>query len=578
MKYPWWWPHERIVKDNPSDVVLETSDNEKDNNQSAAATSSSLEHERSDNNDTATPIVYEYRDEANRPWWKFFSEYEYRITSDEKKSHRWWKWFDESNSREEKKLLIKLDILLTFYSFVVYWVKYLDQTNLNNAYVTNMREDIGMKGNDLVVVQALFTVGSCVFQLPFMYLFVHVPLNIMLPVMDLGWGLFTLLTYRANSVGYVMGMRFMVGTFESSFYPAIHYLFGAWYKPSEYGRRGGIYYFGQMLGVLTSGMLQSASFENLDGVNGLAGWRWMFIISAIITFPVGIIGFWSLPGTPNKCYSVFLTDNEIRLARRRMKNKEGGGAKTPPFFDKQVWAKILKDWKIYVLTVFCVLCWNNNNGTSGAYLLWIESLNKYAPGKVNQLSAISPGLGMIWIFLVCTGADMFHSRYGAIIISQIFNFTGNTILAAWDVPERAKWFAFMLQYFGWSMASVLYGWMSDICRHDQQVRAVVLIVMNVVAQSSTAWTSVLVWPTGEAPRYLKGYSFTAACAFGLAVWSLVVLWFYKRDERRNAKLNGIILYNSKKGEFPDPEGELTPAEKSYQQTIKTTNENISERG
>lgn len=31
---------------------------------------------------------------------------------------------------------------------------------------------------------------------------------------------------------------------------------------------------------------------------------------------------------------------------------------------------------------------------------------------------------------------------------------------------------------------------------------------------------------------------------------IVTLWFYKRQERKNAKENGIILYDSSKGELP----------------------------
>lgn len=71
--------------------------------------------------------------------------------------------------------------------------------------------------------------------------------------------------------------------------------------------------------------------------------------------------------------------------------------------------------------------------------------------------------------------------------------------------------------------------------------------MNIMAQSSTAWISVLVWKTEEAPRYLKGFTFTACSAFCLSIWTFVVLYFYKRDERNNAKKNGIVLYNSKHG-------------------------------
>ncbi|CAN6637766.1 probable transporter Seo1p [Trichomonascus vanleenenianus] len=549
-----WFPHLRDVKD--------IEESESDSDAHAVEVQS---------------VTYEYRDEAKRPWWKFFNEYEYRLTTDEKRNHKWWKWFEDADSPAERRLLFKLDILLAFYSFIVYWVKYLDQTNLNNAYVTGMKEDLGMKGNDLVITQAVYTVGSVIFQLPFMYLFSKAPINFLLPIMDIGWGLFTLGIYRANNVSQLQALRFFVGVFESSFYPAVHYMFGCWYKPSEYGRRGGIYYLGQMLGLLTAGLLQAATYDNLNGTNGLAGWRWMFIIDAIITFPVALIGIWSLPGTPDKCYSVFLTDDEIRLARKRMQNKKGEAPtpKFPKFLDVKLWKSILGDWKIYILTLFNVFCWNNNNGSSGAYLLWLKSLDRFAPGKLNQIAAITPALGMLWILIICTGADVFQSRWGAIVVSQVFNFIGNVILAVWDVPERAKWFAFMLQYFGWSMASVLYGWMADICRHDPQERAIVLVVMNILAQTSTAWISVLVWKTVEAPRYLKGFSFTATSAFCLAAWTFVVLWFYKRDERKHARDNGIILYDSSKGEVPEvaPE-DHTPVDKAAslekEEGIKTT--------
>lgn len=111
-------------------------------------------------------LVIEYRDETNRPWWKFFDEYEYRQNSYEKSGHKWFKWFDERDTKEDKKLILKLDLLLTCYSLAVYWVKYLDQTNVNNAYVSGMREDLGFKGNDLVNVQAMYLVGELFSSFP----------------------------------------------------------------------------------------------------------------------------------------------------------------------------------------------------------------------------------------------------------------------------------------------------------------------------------------------------------------------------------------------------------------------------
>lgn len=296
----------------------------------------------------------------------------------------------------------------------------------------------------------------------------------------------------------------------------------------------------------------------MDGANGLAAWQWIFIVDGILSIVVGFIGFYVLPGTPTDCYSIFLSDDEIRLARKRLKDNKTA---TRPdkdlvksLFSFKLWKRILGSWEIYVLSLWNIFCWNNNNGTSGSYVLWINSLldkngnPRYGKGKKQDYTALTPGLGLLWLFITCTFADLSHSRWGALIFSQVFNLIGNILLAVWHIPERAKWFAFCLQYFGWAMAPVLYSWQNDICRHDAQIRAVVLVWMNMLAQSTTAWTSVLVWKTVEAPRYLKGYSFTAACALALSLWTFVVLWFYKRTERQNAREQGIVILDSESSE------------------------------
>ncbi|KGR00790.1 hypothetical protein MG5_05980, partial [Candida albicans P57072] len=133
---------------------------------------------------------------------------------------------------------------------------------------------------------------------------------------------------------------------------------------------------------------------------------------------------------------------------------------------------------------------------------------------------------------------------------------GNVLLAVWHIPERAKWFAWCMQYFGWAMAPVLYSWQGDICRRDIRERQMVLVSMNMLAQQSTAWIAVLVWKTVEAPRFLKGYTFTACSAFALSVWTMVVLWLYKREERENARANGIILYDSSKEDLEQVQVQL----------------------
>ncbi|KAI5965410.1 SEO1, partial [Candida margitis] len=140
-------------------------------------TDSKLEVAHSISSPKQQESLIEYRDEKNRPWWKFFDEYEYRVTTQSKKSRKWYKWFHDEDTPEEKKVITKIDILLTFYSLMAYWVKYLDQTNLTNAYIGGIKESIGMEGNDFVNTQVMFTVGNIVFQIPFMYVLYALPLN-----------------------------------------------------------------------------------------------------------------------------------------------------------------------------------------------------------------------------------------------------------------------------------------------------------------------------------------------------------------------------------------------------------------
>ena len=551
-------PRKRIVEefgdsnDTSIDEVVIVEENGEIDEKKSVSTDNNSSEKNLDRND----VEIEYRDEKNRKWWKFFDEYEYRVNKNVRSKHKWYKWFNETDTPAERKLIMKLDILLTFYSLMAYWVKYLDQTNLNNAYIGGMKEGLGMEGNDLVNTQVMFNVGNIVFQIPFMYLLYAAPLNFVLPSLDICWSILTVCLFRSGNVKGLKAIRFFIGAFEAPSYLAYQYLFGSWYKVDEIARRSMVYYFGQYLGLLTSGLLSGAIEDSLNGKNGLAAWQWIFIVDGIVSIAVGVIGFYLLPGTPSECYSIFLTDDEIRLARSRLKeNKTEVNPKknVSDLFDLDLWKSILSSWEIYVLSLWNMFCWNNNNGSSGAYALWIDSLHRYGEGEKQRMTSLTPGLGLIWLLLTCCYADLFHSRWLAIIFSQVFNLTGNIILAVWNVPERSKWFAWCLQYFGWAMAPVLYSWQNDICRRDARKRAVILVSMNILAQASTAWMSVIVWKTVEAPRYLKGFTFTACCAFLLCLWTFVVLYFYKRTEKKHAKDNGIILYNSDKLTESDPE-------------------------
>jgi hypothetical protein len=79
---------------------------------------------------------------------------------------------------------------------------------------------------------------------------------------------------------------------------------------------------------------------------------------------------------------------------------------------------------------------------------------------------------------------------------------------------------------------VLYGWANDILRHNATERSVIIVFMNLFAQSTTAWTGILVFPTVEAPRFLKGWTFCAVNSFVLILFTYAVIRPLARREER----------------------------------------------
>lgn len=503
-------------------------------------------------------IPYELRDEANKSRWKFFDEYEYRLNKEYRKSRKWYEFLYPnhiSQSKAERRLLYKLDIIVALYFLIVNWSRSVDSSNYTNAYVSHMKEDLHFKGNDYIYTSTIANVGSIVFQLPFIYILPRFPAHYVLPIMDFGWSWFTFACYRAKSLPELRAYRFILSSFGAAYYPVAQYLMGCWYAPDEISSRVCLFFCGQLLGSVTSGLLQARIFKSLNGVHGLAGWRWMFLIDAIaISIPTAILGFFVIPGIPSKCYSLFLTDEEIRIARARNKRNQivdgVDRSKLPHIWSWKVWKKVIFTPTFWVLVIFDLCSWNNMTAYSGSYTLWLKSNTSYSIEKVNNLSVLPACLGFAFVFFCAFGADLFRNKWPFMVFSQCMNCISCAILIKWDVASSTKWFAFLITYFSVAASPCLWSFINDFLRHDPQVKAITWIAIYSISQSTYAWIPTLTWKTVDAPRFKTGYiaSLIFSAIYGL--WTFVVLFFYKRNEKKNALGNGIILYNSSKGESP----------------------------
>ncbi|CAM1505881.1 Fc.00g115180.m01.CDS01 [Cosmosporella sp. VM-42] len=488
-------------------------------------------------------------------------------SSDVKTTRRWYHWYSPDDTPEERKLILKLDLLIVPYAFALYWVKYVDQTNINNAYVSGMSDDLGFHGNELVQFQTIFVVGNVVGLLPFIYLFPRVPMHYLVPTLDLGWGIFTLLQYRAQSYSEIMAYRFMVSIFEASYFPGVHFVLGSWYRSDEIGRRGGAFYIGLTLGTLTASLLQGAASTYLDGIHGLPGWRWLFIINAIITLPLAILGYFIWPGTPARPNRHVIKESELELARSRIE-KAGGETKSTPF-SWSLLGRIFKKPQFYILVLWDIFFFNTSSN-SAAFLLWIKSLKRYDTAKINNLAAISPGLGIFFVLFINFSSDLWLGRPGAITLASAVNFTGLVILAIWNVPEAAKWFAFSVSYSSVAVSSVLYGWANIILKNNIEERALTLILMTAIATSFNAWVPLLVYPTVEAPRFPKGFKYSAVAVVFLVLMTQVIRALFGSNGEKNRFATHQVRAIEDEERSTTPDSQALPVEVGAHKGLEPT--------
>ena len=65
-------------------------------------------------------------------------------------------------------------------------------------------------------------------------------------------------------------------------------------------------------------LIASAILDSMQGVLGFAAWRWLFYIEGAATIVVAVCAVYILPDFPESTQPGWLTEEEVRLAIRRM--------------------------------------------------------------------------------------------------------------------------------------------------------------------------------------------------------------------------------------------------------------------
>uniref|UniRef100_A0A0W0EVB1 MFS general substrate transporter n=1 Tax=Moniliophthora roreri TaxID=221103 RepID=A0A0W0EVB1_MONRR len=156
----------------------------------------------------------------------------------------------DDKSEEEREFVRRLDLGLITIAWLGYFIKYLDQTNISSAYVSGMKEDLNIQGNEYNLLLTMFTVGYVIGQYPGTLLMVKVKPSIWLPCCEIFWTILVMCCTVAPNVQTLYALRFLIRLAEASAYPGMLWVLGSWYGPSELGKRAVLFICSSSAGTM----------------------------------------------------------------------------------------------------------------------------------------------------------------------------------------------------------------------------------------------------------------------------------------------------------------------------------------
>ncbi|KAJ5914160.1 MFS general substrate transporter [Penicillium tannophilum] len=442
-------------------------------------------------------------------------------------------WYPSSYPSEERKLLFKLDVSILVFACLCFFGsrKSSDQTNISNAYVSGLKEDFGLYGNELNYFNVCYYTAYVVFQVPGLLLLSRPKLaRWLLPGLEVLWGICTFAQSRVTSVNQLYALRFLVGMLEAPVFAGTHFILGSWYSGPELFKRAGTWFICNPLGSMVSGYLQSAAYTNLSGVGGMPGWRWLFIIDGIFTIPVAFIGFLIFPGIPDSPRPFYLTEGDIALAKERARRAE---IRRPGKLGLDVFKRSLKRWHIWVF-VATYACMIISSYPTSYMNLWLKA-EGYSVTQVNQLPTVIYAIQIVASWFGTTIAAIYPS-WIIYTIASLGCLFSTLCMIIWNIPKGLKFAAWYFLGLSGCLSPILYSTVNTIVKDDSEERALILGSMMTFGYSFQIWVPLLVFPTSGhygAPQWIKGWPVAFVFYFMLWAGFITALVIYRRDQRKS---------------------------------------------
>ncbi|WP_190818372.1 MFS transporter [Saccharopolyspora pogona] len=338
-----------------------------------------------------------------------------------------------------------LPLLILCYTFA-----YLDRVNIGFAKL-HMQEDVGISESGYGLAAGIFFLGYVIFEVPSNLLLEKIGTRKTIFRIMVLWGLTSAAMMLVSDATTFYVLRFLLGVFEAGFAPGIIFYLTYWYPPARMAAAMGLLMLPGPIGSMLGGPVSSWLITNFEGVAGLHGWQWMFLLEGLPCVVLAFVVWKTLADTPDQ--AKWLSAEEKELLRRDLAVDRDEGTRS--------FREVLRDPRVYALAIgyFCLI--------SGLYAVsfWLPTILKENgltdTVKIGLYSALPYAFAIVLMVVLGrrsdrTGERRLHSSITALISAvalAVAAFTASSFavsLIAIVIATACMWASYTLF---WAMPS-----------------------------------------------------------------------------------------------------------------------------
>src|SRR6201993_4453104 len=190
-------------------------------------------------------------------------------------------------SQLERQTLRKISWRIVPFIMLLYFISFIDRVNIGFASLT-MNKDLGFSSAVFGFGAGIFFLGYFLFEVPSNIILDRVGARLWIARVMVTWGLISVAFAFIQGETSFYILRFLLGVAEAGFFPGIILYLSYWFPARRRAQVVSFFMAAAPISTVLGSPLSSALLE-MDGILGLRGWQWMFIMEAIPAFLLGFV-------------------------------------------------------------------------------------------------------------------------------------------------------------------------------------------------------------------------------------------------------------------------------------------------